>query len=163
MDSEIIKKFSQKMKNSQISPSESLKNKVLLRINSSDVSSQKTSPMHLPYLKPVLVAAYTFFLVVGGWFLHSTFQGKKVSMTFILYNETAKEIHLAGDFNEWDKQNISMEEENGYWSATVAMKPGVYQYMFVIDSEHWIPDPSNTEVVESAFGGVNSVVEVQEI
>ena len=162
MDTKIIEKFACTMKNTKMSPSDMLKNRVLSEIKNVDLSIEKVSPFRPPYLKPVFVAAYTVLFLVGGWFLNEQFRKETVNVTFVLYHESAREIHLTGDFNEWDKDSISMEEKNGYWSTMVSMKPGVYQYMFVIDGEKWIPDPSNTAIVESAFGGVNSVLEVQE-
>jgi 1,4-alpha-glucan branching enzyme len=67
---------------------------------------------------------------------------------------------LAGDFNGWDAQAQPMVKgSDGVWSATVKLKPGAYQYKFVVDGE-WSEDHTNSHRAWTAEGTVNSVVEV---
>jgi hypothetical protein len=41
----------------------------------------------------------------------------------------------------------------------LSLNEGVYQYKFVVDGK-WEDDPINPQIVESPFGGVNSVVRI---
>ncbi len=54
-------------------------------------------------------------------------------------------IHLAGDFNDWqtDGQPMAGPDAEGRYTARVQLKPGDYQYKFVLDGKHWRADPGN--------------------
>ena len=50
-------------------------------------------------------------------------------------------VQLAADFTEWEKSPIDLIRfENGVWSTTVPLPPGVYAYRFLVDG-HWYDDP----------------------
>ena len=109
-------------------------------------------------LRPALAFVILFFVAAVSIFYFT--KSKTVSITFVLYKPDAFNVQLAGDFNNWNPQNYKLEDKNGYWITTVNLKPGQYKYMFVVNEKEWIADPANSEYVESAFGGENSVVEV---
>ncbi len=44
-------------------------------------------------------------------------------------------------------------------SGTVSLKPGIYQYKFIVDGE-WKVDPCNSDVAISDHGTNNSTVKV---
>jgi 1,4-alpha-glucan branching enzyme len=71
-------------------------------------------------------------------------------------------VALAGSFNEWSDSSIvfARSAEPGAWTVTVALPPGRYQYLFVVDGERWIPDPSAHAQVEDEFGQRNSLLVV---
>jgi len=52
-----------------------------------------------------------------------------------------------------------MQMGNGGWVGDVAVNPGKYEYLFVVDGQ-WLPDPNAKESVQNPFGGVNSVLMV---
>jgi len=72
----------------------------------------------------------------------------------------AKRVCVAGSFNDW-KPDLSplKPQENGRWVADLTIKPGRYEYLFVVDGQ-WMPDPNAKETVENPFGGRNSIVGV---
>lgn len=47
----------------------------------------------------------------------------------------------------------------GKWAKELALPPGRYEYLFVVD-DVWVPDPAATETVPNPFCGVNAVVVV---
>jgi len=49
-------------------------------------------------------------------------------------------------------------DNNGEWSVRVALAPGQYRYMFVVDGNRWIPDPNAVASQNDGFGGKNSVL-----
>jgi hypothetical protein len=73
--------------------------------------------------------------------------------------QNAKSVTLVGDFNEWDAHQTPLELKDGVWSASVELRPGRYQYQFVVDGK-WIVDPAGKSV-PSDFGGSNSVLTVR--
>ena len=50
--------------------------------------------------------------------------------------------------------------EDDQWTVTVALAPGRYQYLFVVDGDEWIPDPRAHAQIEDEFGQVNSLLVV---
>lgn len=79
---------------------------------------------------------------------------------FSVYSTEAKEVAIAGSFNNWSKSVdlLSLTDEKGLWEITIPLSPGRYEYKFVVDGEKWIPDPGNLKTVDDGFGGINSVV-----
>ncbi len=71
----------------------------------------------------------------------------------------AREVFLAGTFNEWHPSMFPMIEAPGGWMKDLVLTPGTYEYLFVVDGR-WIADPNNSRAVSNPFGGVNSVIEV---
>ena len=82
---------------------------------------------------------------------------------FSLYAPRAKRINIAGDFNNWSKSAdpLSDRDGDGVWQVTIPLKPGRYQYKFVIDGKRWVTDPENPNTVDDGFGGKNSIVIVK--
>ena len=71
----------------------------------------------------------------------------------------AKAVSVCGEFNGWSPQANPMERRGeGRWQTVLALKPGRYQYKFVIDGQ-WMPDPGAKQNVRNPFGTLNSVVE----
>jgi len=75
----------------------------------------------------------------------------------------ASEVYVAGDFNDWTPNELHALErrEDGSWHISLKLKPGEYQYKYIVDGR-WEADPHNPEVVDSEVGGVNSLLVVPE-
>lgn len=82
---------------------------------------------------------------------------------FIISRPAASSVAVVGDFNRWSpEQNpLSGPDRNGYWSATLDLQPGRYEYLFLVDGTAWTPDPSAVSAGDG-MGGRNSVVFVGE-
>lgn len=87
-----------------------------------------------------------------------TSKGK--SVTFSMNAPDAKEVMLAGDFNNWDYTTTRLEKgKDKVWRVEVALKPGRYEYKFVVDG-NWMSDPANSNNSWNPFGTENSVLEI---
>lgn len=72
----------------------------------------------------------------------------------------AGKVYLAGEFNSWSETALPMSRQaNGEWIASIALKPGRYQYKFIVDDK-WTPDPDNSESVDDGYNGFNSVIQI---
>jgi hypothetical protein len=71
--------------------------------------------------------------------------------------EKARFVNLAGSFNEWKPGTILCGRENGEWVCRVNLKPGKYQYKFIVDGD-WITDPGNPQKEGDENGNQNSVL-----
>ena len=69
----------------------------------------------------------------------------------------AREVYLAGTFNDWHPTTLPMVDMGlGRWEKEILVPPGVYEYLFVADGR-WIPDPECPVTVPNPHGGVNCV------
>lgn len=88
-------------------------------------------------------------------------QESKVFVRLVLLQPGAQSVSVAGDFNGWNPEQTKLERsEGGMWTATIPLKPGRYQYMFVIDGKQWIADPLAGEASGDGFGSENAVLDV---
>jgi len=87
-------------------------------------------------------------------------QSKAQPVTFRWTVTTAKTVTVAGDFNNWDPHAHSLKKgKDGTWRVSLRLKPGRYEYMFVVDGG-WREDPLNPNRVPNPHGGFNSVCDV---
>ncbi len=83
-----------------------------------------------------------------------------VPTQFILKAPSAQSVYVTGEFNNWYvDETCRMRQQDGLWTVQVKLKPGRYQYRFIVDG-FWQEDPENPMKIENAFGDANSVVEV---
>ncbi len=81
--------------------------------------------------------------------------------TFTLTAPKAGKVSLTGSFNSWDKSGTPLKKDkNGTWKTDLTLKPGKYEYKFIVDGQWWT-DPVNRNTVRNTFGSENSVVEVK--
>lgn len=74
-------------------------------------------------------------------------------------HENAGKVILAGSFNNWDEQSITMNKIQGGWELRGDLPAGRYEYKFIIDG-HWTEDPGNPEYVRNEHGTFNSVLTI---
>lgn len=82
------------------------------------------------------------------------------STEFTLKAPNATEVLLVGDFNNWEGSDYRMRKfKDGTCKKSVKLKPGRYEYRFLVDGEWWC-DPENPNRQPNSFGSENSVIEV---
>lgn len=86
----------------------------------------------------------------------------QVLVRFELRAPEATRVALSGSFNGWSDSTIPLVRrgDTGVWSVTLPLAPGQYEYLFVIDDEHWLPDPEAHAQVDDGFGNTNSMLVV---
>ena len=83
---------------------------------------------------------------------------KTPSTEFTLFAPDANEIYVVGDFADWNTDKYRMRKlQTGLWKKKVPLKPGRYEYRFVIDG-NWHTDPENISRQPNPFGSENSVL-----
>jgi hypothetical protein len=81
--------------------------------------------------------------------------GASIFVQFRLHAEDASEVALAGSFSDWQPTVELQQTSPGVWSVLLPIRPGVHDYAFVVNGEHWVPDPLAPQV-DDGFGGTNS-------
>jgi len=73
------------------------------------------------------------------------------------YAPQAREVFVAGTFNDWNTRTHPMRRgEDGVWETFVELDSGHHEYKFVVDGQ-WIHDDLNPEFVINPFGTRNSI------
>jgi 1,4-alpha-glucan branching enzyme len=84
------------------------------------------------------------------------------STVFSLHAPDVTEVYLSGDFNGWqpDAKEYRLRKFKGdVWKKSLKLKPGRYEYQFVVDGQWWC-DPANDNRVTNPYCTENSVIEV---
>lgn len=91
----------------------------------------------------------------------SMFLKTDLERQFSYYGPEAKSVRVGGNFNEWNPSDefLMERDEYGMWTKNIFLKPGTYQYKFIVDGE-WVEDQSNSNYINNAYGGNNSVLEI---
>ncbi len=112
-----------------------------------------------PLKKPNPYGTSNSVLVIGNPMTSPLILGD--SVTFIVYRPNAREVAVAGSFNDWQPTPMFRKRDNpALWGFRCNLPAGTYQYKYVIDGE-WIVDPENYHVHTDAGGNVNSLLAVR--
>ncbi|MEZ4803543.1 MAG: hypothetical protein R2797_12295 [Gelidibacter sp.] len=86
----------------------------------------------------------------------------KKQVTFSLQGfADAKEVVLAGSFNDWNEHDFQMQKNDyGVWTYSLPLSGGKHHYKFIVDG-NWIVDPDNTVQEYDGIGHINSVYMVK--
>jgi 1,4-alpha-glucan branching enzyme len=88
---------------------------------------------------------------------------KQRKIEFHIQNSCAKQICLAGSFNQWAKDQLQLKQKrNGLWTIEIPMLPhGQYQYRFIIDEHMEMEDIENPLRIPDGVAGFYSLLEVE--
>ncbi|HET9114106.1 MAG TPA: hypothetical protein VFN66_09595 [Burkholderiales bacterium] len=123
-----------------------------------------------------VAAAVLFLLLSPGKFLspvpaapHPYIEAQAVAsmaagnakVGFSLYAPGAKSVSLISDFNGWSSERSVQLHPlgNDKWGVTVKLRPGSYQYAFLINGHKVVTDPVARHVNDD-FGHKNAIVTV---
>lgn len=81
---------------------------------------------------------------------------------FFINSPKAKSVYITGTFNDWslDDSCRLKKNEEGVWEVNVPLKPGRYEYQFIVDGI-WKEDPNNAQKARNPYGDNNSLIEVR--
>jgi hypothetical protein len=83
-----------------------------------------------------------------------------VLQQFTFYQKGLQSISVVGQFNDWDADSTALKEVSpGVWTVSVALRPGVYEYQFILNGQQRVTDPTMPKT-SNDFGSPNSVVTV---
>ena len=69
------------------------------------------------------------------------------TVTFVYSNNSASQVYIAGTMNGWSTTaNKMTKNSSSVFICSMQLKPGVYEYKFVVDGK-WVADPTNTNIL----------------
>lgn len=83
------------------------------------------------------------------------------TVVFTLNAPAHSKVQIAGDFNDWRPEALFFTDmtEGSLWQTKLTLKPGSYQYKYLLDGQ-WVTDPDNEHTMDDSFGGTNSILKV---
>lgn len=81
-------------------------------------------------------------------------QLSREGVRFQLRQPAAASVAVAGDFNGWSPTFHPMTRSGEFWTCVIALPPGDYVFMYVVDGM-WVTPPNAAELVPDGFGGWN--------
>jgi hypothetical protein len=89
----------------------------------------------------------------------------KYNYTFKLAGHTqAQRIMVAGDFNDWNANELVMDKKANGWERQLYLGDGKHEYRFMADGE-WVTDPANAlketdpdRIKEDKYASLNSII-----
>ncbi len=87
-------------------------------------------------------------------------EDETVYVQLFLEAPAASSVAIAGDFNSWAPLELEDADGDGVWAARLAVNPGVYEYMFVLDGSRWVTDPHAERYSDDGFGNRNAVLAI---
>jgi len=69
---------------------------------------------------------------------------------FVYTGKADSTVSLLGDFNGWSKSDDRLRTDGpAEWSVTRKLRPGLYQYKFLVDGSTYVNDPSNPALIDN--------------
>ncbi|MDD2331369.1 MAG: alpha-amylase family glycosyl hydrolase [Candidatus Cloacimonetes bacterium] len=68
-------------------------------------------------------------------------------------------VGITGDFTSW--KILEMHDLGGVYQLSLPLEPGTYRYKLIVDGS-WITDPQNSHTEPDPYGGLNSVIQIEE-
>ena len=83
-----------------------------------------------------------------------------MELYYIDASESIKQFQIAGDFSNWVAGDYPTKRRGDSLFIEVPLKPGIYQYKFVLNGEAWIADPNAVNFSTDPYGGQNSILKI---
>lgn len=92
--------------------------------------------------------------------VHNTGEEPLQVQQFTYYQQGLESVAIVGGFNDWDADSTRLTQVSpGVWTVSLRLRPGVYEYQFILNGKQRVTDPTMPQV-SSDFGSPNSVVKV---
>ncbi len=86
---------------------------------------------------------------------------EQTPVRLVIHAPDADSVGVAASFNGWDFNATPMTRGNdGTFHATLFLESGQHEYMFVVDGQDWVTDPSAAVTRDDGFGNRNALLEI---
>lgn len=91
----------------------------------------------------------------------SNIVSREIPYRFVIYRPGAEKADIIGTFTQWQPVAMKKMGSSGYWSLTLNLSEGEYQYSYLVEEGKQIADPTVSERVHDDFGGENSLITIK--
>lgn len=92
-----------------------------------------------------------------------TVKGTNVTFFYGYLSHRIRSVAVTGDFVNWNGTGIPLTEGTNGWTVSFDLKPGLYQYKYVINRTISVIDLANPQIMTDGRGGLVSAFEVKEV
>jgi hypothetical protein len=79
---------------------------------------------------------------------------------FVIFLPQARQVELSGTFTEWQRLPMQPVGRSGYWELNIPLNSGEHRYVFILDDDHRMADPTQPHREWDDFGGENSIIRI---
>ncbi len=137
---------------------------VMRRIRALEPSQARRASSRPFFALRWLPAAAVLAVGIGAFVLYqrggrAPLETSRIPVELQLASAEASSVAVAGDFNGWDA--VTMKKgQDGVFRIQLSLSPGRYQYAFLVDERTWVPDPRAATLVDSGYGGADSILDL---
>ncbi|HDP26523.1 MAG TPA: hypothetical protein ENN34_13955 [Deltaproteobacteria bacterium] len=84
------------------------------------------------------------------------------SHRFVLYEPGASSVEIAGNFTGWERVSMNRVGEIGYWELNLDLSRGEHRFVYLLEGDERILDPTVLLRERDDFDGENSVLFIGE-
>jgi len=78
---------------------------------------------------------------------------RQTTISFVFPAPAARQVSLAGDFNDWDREGAPMYKgSNGVWYLSMSLTPGRHEYRFIADGV-WQGSGNSVKIINAEIIG----------
>ena len=82
---------------------------------------------------------------------------------FAYFRPSARCVCVVGDFNDWTPgRHVLQHDAHGWWRTVIVLRPGDYQFKYLVDQTLWEVDYAAFGVAGDGCGGWHSCLWVNE-
>ena len=114
-------------------------------------------------LKPLVFASTGVVVAALLWFSVATTPAPAACLNrFVIYEPTAHRVELIGSFTGWQRTPMKPIRTSGYWELNLQVPFGEHRFAYILDGSRQMADPTLPGREKDDFGGVNSILKVEE-
>jgi len=84
-----------------------------------------------------------------------------VAVRLLLHAPDAQTVTVAGSWNDWGAEPVPLRRaEDGTFYTVIHLPRGRHEYMFVLDDNEWVTDPTALLTRDDGFGRQNALIEI---
>jgi len=134
------------------------------------VKKESERGFFIPWLRPAALFSAGLALGAAVLFIQPTSAPVPPAITavnteiqhrFVIYRPDVDKAEIIGTFTRWQPVSMDKIGSSGYWSLTLNLPEGEYQYSYLVEDGQQITDPTVPERVRDDFGGENSIITVK--
>jgi hypothetical protein len=126
--------------------------------NSASIGSNDVMILNDTWLKEAIMDQQSEVFGVNRFTSADVFRyDKGIARFFIPGKSNARQIYLAGSFNNWSTMQLPLHKTDSGWVASFKLSPGKYTYKYIVDGR-WTNDNYNKIREDDGQAGHNSVV-----
>lgn len=82
---------------------------------------------------------------------------------FVLFQPGVQSVEITGSFTRWQVVPLKQIGESGYWEVTLEISPEEHRYVYILNQQTTIADPTQLLREQDEFGSMNTVFNIKEI